>query len=148
MTSPTGPRPERLEIGRIVTHLPADGPDRAARELLDAGSSAREAAHAVPSSSLAWALLAEESLATDAVASYAYARTGYHRGLDALRRAGWRGAGEVPLTHAPNEGFLRALAALARAARAIGEDDEAERCTGFVRDCGVDPAALDALASA
>jgi len=146
MTSPTGPRPERIDLGRIVTLLPADGPDAAARERLGAGAGAREAARAVPSSSLVWALLAEQSLADDAVASYAYARTGYHRGLDALRRAGWRGTGEVPLTHEPNVGFLRALAALARAARAIGEDDEAERCTAFVRDCGVDAAALDALA--
>lgn len=148
MTSPTGPRPERLDLGRIVTHLPADGPDATVRALLGDGMPVREAARRQPSSSLAWALLAEASLADDAVASYAYARTGYHRGLDALRRAGWRGVGEVPLTHEPNAGFLRALAALARAARAIGEDDEAERCTAFVHDCGVDPAALDALAGA
>ena len=52
------------------------------------------------------------------VESYAYARTGYHRGLDALRRAGWRGQGPVPWEHEPNRGFLRALAALARAADA------------------------------
>lgn len=144
MTSPTGPRPERIELGRIVTHLPVDGPDGAARELLAAGSPAREVARAVPSSSLAWALLAEESLADDAVASYAYARTGYHRGLDALRRAGWRGTGEVPVGHEPNQGFLRALLALARAAAAIGEDDESARCEGLLGDCGTDAAAVDA----
>ena len=35
------------------------------------------------------------------------------RGLDALRRSGWRGQGPVPWEHEPNRGFLRALAALA-----------------------------------
>ena len=43
------------------------------------------------------------------IEGYAYARTGYHRGLDALRKAGWRGTGPVPWSHAPNQGFLRAL---------------------------------------
>src|SRR3712207_6893168 len=52
--------------------------------------------------------------------------TGYHRGLDALRRAGWKGFGPVPWAHAPNQGFLRALHALGEAAGAIGEADEAE----------------------
>ena len=65
--------------------------------------------------------------------SYAYARTGYHRGLDALRRAGWRGQGPVPWEHEPNRGFLRALAALARAANAIDETEEVHRCTEFLR---------------
>ena len=55
------------------------------------------AVRAHPDSSLAWALLAERALAegTDSAdaQAYAYARTGYHRGLDALRRSGWRGAG-------------------------------------------------------
>ena len=55
------------------------------------------------------------------VEAYAYARTGYHRGLDALRRAGWKGHGPVPWEHEPNQGFLRALHALGRAAAAIGE---------------------------
>ena len=48
--------------------------------------------------------------------AYAYARTGYHRGLDSLRRAGWKGSGPVPWEHGPNRGFLRALWALAVAA--------------------------------
>jgi hypothetical protein len=77
------------------------------------------AAH--PASSLAWAVLAEASLEADhPVQAYAYARTGYHRGLDALRRAGWRGQGPIPWEHEPNRGFLRALAALA--ARSTSED--------------------------
>ena len=66
--------------------------------------------------------------AGDPVAAYAYARTGYHRGLDQLRRAGWNGHGPIPWEHEPNRGFLRALHLLAVAAAAIGEDDEASRC--------------------
>ena len=94
------------------------------------------AAH--PTSSLGWAVLAEGALASQTpeadVTAYAYARTGYHRGLDALRRAGWKGAGPVPWEHAPNQGFLRALWALSVAAGRIGEADEAERCAQFLRD--------------
>lgn len=58
------------------------------------------AAH--PSASVAWAALAEEALADDrAITAYAYARTGYHRGLDQLRRNGWKGFGPVPLRTSP-----------------------------------------------
>lgn len=94
------------------------------------------AAH--PASSLCWALLAEGSLRIGSregdVAAYAYARTGYHRGLDALRRAGWKGAGPIPWEHVPNRGFLRALWALAQAAQRIGESEEYDRCAQFLRD--------------
>ena len=65
---------------------------------------------------MAWATLAEEALAdraVDDVTAYAYARVGYHRSLDLLRRNGWKGHGPVPWEHEPNQGFLRALAALA-----------------------------------
>ena len=80
---------------------------------------------------LAWAELAEQ--AGDPVESYAYARVGYHRGLDALRAAGWRGSGYVRWRDESNRGFLRALAALAKAAREIGEVDEEQRCELFLR---------------
>ncbi|MFO7192790.1 MAG: DUF3151 domain-containing protein, partial [Thermocrispum agreste] len=76
------------------------------------------------------------------VTAYAYARTGYHRGLDQLRRAGWKGHGPIPWQHRPNQGFLRSLAALARAAERIGETDEYERCLQFLADS--DPAAVEA----
>ena len=101
------------------------------------------AAH--PASSLAWAVLAEASLEADhPVQAYAYARTGYHRGLDALRRVGWRGQGPIPWEHEPNRGFLRALAALAKAAREIGEEDERHRCEEFLRASSAEGArALD-----
>ena len=73
-------------------------------------------------------------MAGDPVMAYAYARTGYHRGLDQLRRSGWRGNGPIPWEHEPNRGFLRSLYMLGRAADAIGEDDEAQRCDQFLRD--------------
>jgi hypothetical protein len=79
----------------------------------------------------AWAELA--SLARDDTEAYAYARVGYHRGLDALRGAGWHGTGYVRWQHESNRGFLRALDALGRAAGAIGEDDEEDRCAIFLR---------------
>ncbi|GEL45273.1 hypothetical protein CHO01_03890 [Cellulomonas hominis] len=128
------------------TRLP-QGADADARAVLTAGGDPRDAARAVPTSSLAWALLAERALADegDPVAAYAYARTGYHRGLDALRRAGWRGRGPVPADHEPNQGFLRALLALAEAAEAIGEDDEAERCAQFLVDSGTSAAEVAEL---
>ena len=117
-------------LGIPPTLLPEDP----ALAPLEAGDAPDSVAAAHPASSLAWAVLAERALADDRpVEAYAYARTGYHRGLDALRRGGWRGQGPVPWEHAPNRGFLRALAALSRAAGAIGEDDERHRCAEFLR---------------
>ncbi len=113
-----------------------------AAEKLAAGVDPVQVAAAYPASSLAWAVLAEDALADGDrdVEAYAYARTGYHRSLDSLRKSGWRGQGPVPWSHEPNRGFLRALAALARAARAIGESDEEARCTQFLRDSSVEGA--------
>jgi hypothetical protein len=108
---------------------------------LAAGTPAAEVAARHPTVSAAWAALAEEALdrpervLRDTVEAYAFARTGYHRGLDALRRNGWKGHGPVPWSHEPNRGFLRCVTALARAAEAIGEVDEQERCTALLRDC-------------
>ena len=61
------------------------------------------------------------------IESYAYARVGYHRGLDALRN-GWRGQGPVPWEHEPNRGFLRALAALAGPPGRSARRAEEQRC--------------------
>ncbi|MEU8313593.1 DUF3151 domain-containing protein [Micromonospora sp. NPDC048887] len=103
-----------------------------------------EVAARFPTSSAAWAALAGRAFAADqVVTAYAYARTGYHRGLDQLRRNGWKGHGPVPWSHEPNQGFLRCLYVLSRAAGEIGEADEAARCAQFLRDC--DPVAGDAL---
>jgi hypothetical protein len=104
-----------------------------------------ELAARFPASSAAWATLAERALAEGRiVTAYAYARTGYHRGLDLLRRNGWKGSGPIPWAHGPNRGFLRTQQALAKASDLIGEADEAARCAQFLRDS--DPAAADALA--
>jgi hypothetical protein len=118
-------------LGIPETRLPEDP----AAAQLDAGVAAHQVAAAYPTSSLAWATLAEDALADGrTVEGYAYARTGYHRALDSLRKSGWRGQGPVPWEHAPNRGFLRALAALAHAAGAIGETQEEQRCAQFLRD--------------
>lgn len=118
-------------LGIPETLLPEDP----AARLLDQGVAADQVAAANPTSSLAWATLAEDALADDrTVEGYAYARTGYHRALDSLRRNGWRGQGPVPWEHEPNRGFLRALAALSKAAGLIGETDEQRRCADFLRD--------------
>ena len=127
-----------------ATLLPTQ--DAAAAELRDASPQtlAQVAAH-FPTYRAAWAALATRAFdGGEPVTAYAFARTGYHRGLDQLRRAGWRGSGPVPWSHEPNQGFLRCLHLLARSADAIGEADEAARCAQFLRDC--DPAAADALA--
>ena len=119
-------------------------PDEPGTALLAAGTDPAEVAAQHPTSSAAWAALADAAFARGAVVeSYAYARTGYHRGLDALRRNGWKGFGPVPWSHAPNQGFLRALHALGRAAEAIGETEEAQRIATFLDDS--DPAARAAL---
>src|SRR6202020_2463998 len=121
--------------------LPGD-PDAEAQ--LDAGANPADVAAAHPSASVAWAALAEDPPADDkAITAYASARTGYHRGLDQLRRNGWKGFGPVPYSHEPNRGFLRCVAALARAADAIGETDEFRRCLDLLDDC--DPEARKAL---
>lgn len=127
-------------LGPEPTLLPADP---AATEI-DGGADLAEVAARHPTSSIAWAVLAEAALAEGAtITGYAYARTGYHRGLDQLRRAGWKGFGPVPWAHEPNRGFLRALAALQQAAERIGETDEAQRCATFLADSDpVAPAAL------
>jgi hypothetical protein len=118
--------------------------DPEAEDQLDAGDNPAAVAAAHPSASVAWAALAEDALADDKViTAYAYARTGYHRGLDQLRRNGWKGFGPVPFSHEPNRGFLRCVAALARAADAIGETDEQARCLDLLDDC--DPAAREGL---
>jgi len=125
------------------TLLPAEPEVTAA---IEAGAPVASVVVSYPSSSLAWALLADEAWVRGAtLESYAYARVGYHRGLDALRKAGWRGVGPVPWSHEPNRGVLRALFALRRAAGAIEEPGEAERLTDFLN--ASDPEALRALSA-
>jgi Protein of unknown function (DUF3151) len=87
----------------------------------------------------AWATLGERALDDGRpVDAYAYFRVGYHRGLDRIRGAGWRGSGRVPWSHPGNRGFLRSVRGLGRAADAIGEEREARRCEEFVAELAPD----------
>ncbi|GAA4283352.1 DUF3151 domain-containing protein [Brevibacterium daeguense] len=151
MTQPIG-NPSHIgnldasRLGPQPTYLPDDHPDVEAKRRLDAGEEALDVAHDLPASSLAWAILANEAFDEGRlVDSYAYSRVGYHRGLDALRGAGWRGAGPIPYSHEVNRGFLRALYALGRASAGIGESEEAARIEKFLRES--DPDAIDAIAA-
>lgn len=83
-----------------------------------------------------WARLGQ--LGRDDVEAYAAFRVGYHRGLDRLRANEWRGSGYVRWSQPTNRGFLRALHGLEVAAGRIGEADEQERCSLFLRQ--LDPA--------
>ena len=119
-------------LGIPETLLPADP----AAALLEQGEDPRSVAARFPSSSLVWSVLSEQALDDGrTIEAYAFARTGYHRALDSLRKSGWRGQGPVPWSHEPNRGFLRCVTVLAKAAEAIGEHDEQERCTQLLRDC-------------
>ena len=81
----------------------------------------------------AWARLSDGAYESgDDVASYAFARVGYHRGLDLLRTNGWRPDVQVHWAQETNRGFLRALYGLMRAAAAIGEGVEGRRCREFL----------------
>ena len=121
-----------LMAGPPPTHLPADPADA---ELV-AGEAPVDVVRRHPASPAAWAALAGQARGegADDVTVYAYSRVGYHRSLDMLRRNGWKGHGPVPWEHEPNRGFLTALALLALSARAIGETDEWDRCSTFLRD--------------
>jgi hypothetical protein len=130
-----------LMAGPPPTHLPVDP----AAEAIAAAEQPVDVVRRFPASPLAWAVLASVAAdrGEDDVTVYAYARVGYHRSLDLLRRNGWKGHGPVPWEHEPNRGFLSCLGMLALAARAIGESDEFERCRDFLRDSS--PSAYEVL---
>ncbi|HQZ14271.1 MAG TPA: DUF3151 domain-containing protein [Acidimicrobiia bacterium] len=86
-----------------------------------------------PREPFCWAALSIDSLSGDSkISSYAFARIGYHRGLDLLRANGWRGSGYVRTKVEGNRGFLCSLALLKQLAKSIGEDDEVARCGEFL----------------
>ena len=121
-----------LMAGPPPTHLPEDPADVELGE----GAGPGDVVRRHPESPAAWAALAGEADTggADDLTVYAYARVGYHRSLDRLRRNGWKGHGPVPWEHEPNRGFLRSLALLSQAAGRIGESGEAQRCADFLRD--------------
>jgi hypothetical protein len=135
--------PVHLSSGLPDTVLPPPPPEAAARLAAALGEPVERRRDAVSSVVAtfpryldAWAHLGE--LARDDVEAYACFRVGYHRGLDALRAAGWRGSGYVRWAHEANRGFLRALEGLRHAAAAIGEVNEEERCAQFLRQLDPD----------
>lgn len=129
--------------GPPPTYLP-DDPTGA---LLAGGADPASVAAQYPAAPLPWAVLAEGALARGAtIEAYAYARTGYHRSLDALRRNGWKGHGPVPWSHEPNRAFLRALYALYLSAQGINETQEVDRIEAFLDDS--DPTARAELSKA
>ncbi|TCI96894.1 DUF3151 domain-containing protein [Aeromicrobium sp. IC_218] len=110
-------------------------PEDPAAERLAAGDPLEDVVREHPSSTLGWSLMAQAALDEGRdVEGYAYARTGYHRALDLLRRNGWKGHGPVPWSHQPNRGFLRSLAVLATASERLGDEPEAHRCREFLRE--------------
>ena len=136
------PRPRITTRGNFAhAYTPKSHPITSYREAIRkaaiaAGADAREVAMQHPTSSHAWAVLSDDAWAEgQVIESYAFARVGYHRGLDALRRNGWKGHGPVPWSHEPNQGFLRCLRSLGRASATIGETDEAQRIEAFLADC-------------
>lgn len=94
-----------------------------------------------PASLASWAELGGAAYRADQVVqAYAYFRVAYHRGLDLIRRSGWRGDGVLEWKHETNRGFLKGLHGLMLSAAAIGEYDEAARCRDFLLDLDPDDA--------
>jgi hypothetical protein len=155
MQAMTDPSPIDLGTRPPETVLPVPDSAAAARlaDAVDQPTARRRDAvsdvvAAFPAFLDAWARLGE--LARDDVEAYACFRVGYHRGLDALRAAGWRGSGYVRWRDVPNRGFLACLDGLRQAAAAIGERREEERCAAFLRQLDPDwpPAERRGLAGA
>ena len=135
--------PVNLSSGLPETVLPPPSPEAARRleaALAEPPERRRDAVAGVvatfPRYLDAWARLGE--LGRDDVEAYACFRVAYHRGLDALRQAGWRGSGYVRWAQAANRGFLRGLDGLRQSAAALGEADEEERCARFLRQLDPD----------
>jgi len=85
---------------------------------------------AYPDSIAIWTQLGV--LSPERMKGYAFFRLAYHRGLDALRKNGWRGSGFVRWEHPSNQSFLRALHGLQMLSKEIGDDEEAARCHHFL----------------
>lgn len=133
---PYGPgmtMPGNLLPGPPPVLLPANATADAA---LERGDDPRDVAAAHPAYPAVWAVLAVGAAADNrTIEAYAYGRTGYHRGLDALRKNGWKGYGPVPGDHLGNVGFLTCVLVLAHAANDIGEEEEGKRLTDLLSEC-------------
>jgi hypothetical protein len=126
----------------VLPDDPADSAQQTAAALADLrGGAIDAAAYRARLSTLAkrhptalcvWAALGELALPDDVIVAYAFFRTGYHRGLDRARGAGWNGSQYLSWEHASNHGFLRCLHGLMCAATAINEASEATRTRQFL----------------
>jgi hypothetical protein len=116
-------------------------PDGSLDQLASASSpgEVRAVAARWPACLSAWGRLGDAALAEGrSVDAYAYYRVGYHRGLDRIRQAGWRGAGVIPWEHHGNRGFLSCLAGLSAAAGELSEVEEERRCRAFLEQLAPD----------
>ena len=135
-----GAPPPAADPPRHETVLPdepaeADAAVAGALAAADPGARLREVVIRWPAHLDAWARLGQVELGRgDRAMAYACARSGYHRGLDRLRRHGWAGVGLVRWAQPGNRGFLRALQLLLVTAAAIDEVEEAARCRQFLLD--------------
>jgi hypothetical protein len=124
----------------VLPPEPDDVSERLARALSSPEGERREALGEVvasrPTLIAGWAELAR--LGREPIERYAYARVGYHRGLDALRASGWGGTGRVRWGQPTNRPLLTCIVRLRAAAAEIGEVAEVERLTDFLHD--LDPA--------
>jgi hypothetical protein len=124
----------------ILPPAPSEAREALAHALAADAEARKAAVSAVvadhPSFVEGWAVLA--TMGVEHIEAYAYARVGYHRGLDALRANGWGGTGRVRWSVASNRPFLTCLFRLRAAARAIGETSEVERISAFLRDLDPD----------
>ena len=137
-----GTRPPETVLPPVPAEVAARLADALARPPAARKHAVADVAAAFPTYLDAWAELG--GLAADDVESYAYYRVGYHRGLDALRAAGWRGSGYVRWREPTNRGFLRCLDGLRQAAGHIGEAAEEERCAVFLHQLDPDGSAAAA----
>jgi len=142
--SVTGPEPVALPAEPDEVHAAL----AAALATDDPGAALRRVVAAHPASLFAWAALGDAE--GDTTLRYACYRVGYHRGLDALRGNGWRGAGDVRWSEPTNRGFLRSLLGLHLMSREIGDTAEADRTLQFLHQLdrgGPPPAEIESIMS-
>ncbi len=124
----------------VLPPVPEDARAALARALATDDDTRKAAVSAVvaahPTFIEGWATLA--TMGHEPIERYAYARVGYHRGLDALRASGWGGRGYVRWSQPSNRPFLTCLARLRAAAAEIGEVEEVGRITAFLTDLDPD----------
>lgn len=124
----------------VLPPVPENVDERLTRALASPGAERKAAVAEVvaahPTLIAGWAELTP--LGETPIERYAYARVGYHRGLDALRGHGWGGKGFVRWSQPTNRPLLTCLVRLRAAAAEIGEVDEVHRLTDFLHELDPD----------